>query len=111
MHQSVKIDQVESTRPDCVARCRDVALGMCLNATRRKDLCGRIIDAVGQSRYLERLSEGLRIVVWRDGDWKGGLLRLKQLNLLSAPAFICNIREGDIRQLSLTRCWPRLLAR
>jgi hypothetical protein len=41
---------------------------MCLNATRRKDLCGRIIDAVGQSRYLERLSEGLRIVVWRDGD-------------------------------------------
>jgi hypothetical protein len=88
MHQSVKIDQVESTRPDCVARCRDVALVMCLNAARRKDLCGRIIDAVGQSRYLERLSEGLRIVVWRDGDWKGGLLRLKQIESTISPGIL-----------------------
>jgi hypothetical protein len=88
MHQSVKIDQVESTKTDCVARCRDVTLGKCLNATRRKDLCDRIMDAVGQSKYLERLSGGIRIVVWRDGDRKGGLLRLKQIESTISPGIL-----------------------
>lgn len=58
---------------------------MCLNAPRRKDLCGRITKAVGQSRVVERLSDGFRIVVWRDGDKKGGLLRLKQIESTISP--------------------------
>ena len=53
MYQDVKIDQVEPTRTDCVARrlgAGGQTLEMCLNALGRKDLCERISKAVDQSK-------------------------------------------------------------
>lgn len=41
---------------------------MCLNARRRKDLCDLIARAAGELKDFERLSGGIRIVDWRDGD-------------------------------------------
>jgi hypothetical protein len=39
----------------------------------------------GPVKRLWRLSDGLRIVDWRDGDRKGGLLRLKQIESTLSP--------------------------
>lgn len=42
------IDQVEPTRDNCVVSCWGGELGLCLNARRRKDLCGHIARAMVQ---------------------------------------------------------------